>query len=160
MDIPMYPKLVREFYENMRRTEDDLDTTIKRVHFEISESILAGIFDLPREGIVPERISNKKTRLRLIVGREDIVGEFLASTLLVEMRILHHIIGGIFIPKLGRWNFISERELAVIYHIVKGIPLNLPDIMMHQMREASARNKVCLPYGMALTRLFEAAKIK
>ena len=46
-----------------------------------------------------------------------------------------------------------------MYHIVQGIPLNLPNIIMHQMREASARNKACLLYGMALTRLFEAAKI-
>ena len=46
-----------------------------------------------------------------------------------------------------------------MYHIVQGIPLNLPGIMMHQIREASVRNKVCLPYEMALTRLFEATEI-
>ena len=65
---------------------------MKGIPFEISESILAGVFDIPKERIMLKKVSDKKTALRLIVGREDIVGEFLASILSVEMRILHDII--------------------------------------------------------------------
>ena len=65
-----------------------------------------------------DKLSDKKTRLRLIVGRDDIVGDVLVPTLSVEMRVLHHIIGGIFIPKLGRHDFIFERELCMIYLMV------------------------------------------
>ena len=30
---------------------------------------------------------------------------------------------------------------------------------MHQLREAAAWNKVCLPYGMALIQVFETARV-
>lgn len=101
-----------------------------------------------------DRLSDKKEGLKLIMGRDDIVGDVWAKTLCLEMRLLHHMIGGIFIPKLGRFDFVSERELMVMFYIVKGMPLNLPGIMTHQMREAAVKKKVCLPYGMAFTRVF------
>ena len=58
MNIPMYPKLVREYYENMRRGVDGLVTTVKGISFEIFESILARVFDIPREEIMPEKVSD------------------------------------------------------------------------------------------------------
>ena len=98
LNIPMYPRLVREFYANLRRGADDVATTIKGIHFEVSKNILAHVFGLPRDRIVPERMFDKRIALRVIVGREDVVRGILAPSLSVEMKILHHIIGGIFIP--------------------------------------------------------------
>ena len=151
MNIPMYPKLIKEFYENLKRGAVDIVSIVKEIQFEVSKKSLALIFGLSRDGIVSERLFDKKTGLRLIIGRDDIIGDVLAPTLSVEMRVLHHIIGEIFILKLGRYDFVSKKELCMMYHIIQSIPQNLPDIMMHQIREATARNKVCLPYRMALT---------
>ena len=46
-----------------------------------------------------------------------------------------------------------------MYHIIQKISLNLPRLMMYEIREAAAKNKVCLSYGMALTRVFETVGI-
>ena len=47
----------------------------------------------------------------------------------------------------------------MMYLIVQGTQINLHGIMMHQIRESASRNKVCLPYGMALTRVFEIPRV-
>ena len=93
------------------------------------------------------------------MGRDDMKGDIIASSLTLEMRLLHHMIGGILIPKLRRHDFVSEMELMVMYYIVRGMPLNLSGIMMNQIREVAARKKACWPYGMILTRVFEVAGV-
>ena len=154
IDLPMYPHLVRDFYKNLRKGSREIVSSVKGIDFEITEERLDQIFGIPCDGIVHERLPDKQDGLKAIVGRDDVVGDMLAHTLSLEMRLLHHMIGGIFIPKLGQFDFISERELMVMYHIIRGIPLNLLGIMMHQMREVAAKKKVCLPYGIPLMRVF------
>ena len=43
--------------------------------------------------------------------------------------------------------------------IVKGDPINLPYIMLNQMKETTRKVNTYLPYGMAFTIIFEAADI-
>lgn len=64
---------------------------------------------------------------RLGVGRID---DLISSPLSIGMRLLHHIIRRIFIPKTGRFDFVSERELAMMYHLIQSIPMNLLDMMI------------------------------
>lgn len=65
----------------------------------------------------------------------DELEEVLANHLLVEMRLLHYIVNHIFFPKMGRFDFISKRDIMVMFHVVRGIPLNLnlPALMMMQI---------------------------
>lgn len=82
-----------------------------------------------------------------------------ANQLSIEMHLLHHIIMRIFIPKTRRFNFITKRELLLMYHLVWGIFLNLPSMMMHQMRQTMMKMKAWLPYTMALTLVFKEFKV-
>ena len=43
--------------------------------------------------------------------------------------------------------------------VVKEEPINLPFIMMNQIKETTRKANICLPYGMAFTVIFEAAHI-
>ena len=43
--------------------------------------------------------------------------------------------------------------------IVNGEPINLPYIMINQMKETTRKANTCLPYGMAFTIIFQAAHI-
>ena len=43
--------------------------------------------------------------------------------------------------------------------VVKWDPINLPYIMINQMKETTRKANTCLPYGMAFTVIFEAAHI-
>ena len=53
----------------------------------------------------------------------------------------------------------SERDLAFMEKVVKGEPINLPYIMINQMKETTRKVNTCLPYGMAFTIIFQAAHI-
>ena len=41
MNIPMYPKLVRKFYENLQRDKYGIVSTVKGVQVDVSEDSLA-----------------------------------------------------------------------------------------------------------------------
>ena len=43
--------------------------------------------------------------------------------------------------------------------VVRGEPINLPFIMINQIKETTIKTNTCLPYGMAFTVIFEAAHI-
>lgn len=53
----------------------------------------------------------------------------------------------------------SKRELAMMYHLMQTIPINLLGMMLVQIREAMKKVKVCLPYGILLTYIFEAFRV-
>ena len=93
--------------------------------------------------------------------RDDVnpIGTIIASSLSLEMRLLHNFISKIFIPRTGRFNWVSERDLGFMKRVIKGEPINLPFIMMNQMKETTRKANTCLPYGMAFTLIFEAAHI-
>lgn len=78
----------------------------------------------------------------------------MANTLSTNLRLLHHIIRKIFISKTSRFDFVSKRELVLMYHMMLGIPMSLSGMMLIHMREAVESLKVCLPYGMLLTWVF------
>ena len=75
------------------------------------------------------------------------------------MRLLHNFISRIFIPHSGRFDWVSERDLAFMEKVVRGDPINLPFIMINQIKETTRKTNTCLPYGMAFTVIFEAAHI-
>ena len=70
------------------------------------------------------------------------------------MRLLYHIIGQTLFSKIDRFDFILEKDVAMMHHMIQGIPLNSSALMFQQKQEAACRVKAYLPYGMALTLVF------
>lgn len=56
--------------------------------------------------------------------------EVLVNQLSMEMRLLPHIIGYIFFSRMARFDFMSKRDIMVMYHVVQVIHLNLPTLML------------------------------
>ena len=75
------------------------------------------------------------------------------------MRSLHNFISRIFIPRTERFDWVSEHDLDFMERVIKGEPINLPFIMMNQMKETTRKTNTCLPYRMAFTLIFETAHI-
>lgn len=95
-------------------------------------------------------------RLQLFLGREDVDvdHELLASKILIEMHLLHHITATIFFPKTGMFDFVSQQELLVMFHIMQQLPLNLSHLIIKQMQEACKRAREPLALGMVLIQIF------
>ena len=50
--------------------------------------------------------------------------------------------------KTGRFEFISECDLAIMYHVLKAIPFNMASMMVTYIGESIRKNMFNLPYGM------------
>ena len=78
----------------------------------------------------------------------------------VEKRLLHHIVSKIVLPRSERFDLVTNRDIVVMYHILKEIPTNLSKLIIFAMKDAMMKRKTALPYGMALTHVFRMVGIR
>ena len=156
LDVMIYPGLVQEFYAFLKTGMGGLVSEVRGVRIRVSEESLSELLHLPCIGATPEKPENKMRALQLIMENEnfDFSMKVIASSLSAEMRLLFSIINRILFPKTGRFDLITERDLAVMECMIQGIPLNLPAMILRQMRKVMCNSRVSLPYGMILTLIF------
>ena len=53
----------------------------------------------------------------------------------------------------------AKREIDVMYYMIQGTPMNLPFMMLRQIKEATGRSKACVPNGMVFALIFMHVKI-
>ena len=81
--------------------------------------------------------------------------EILTKRLVVEMRLLHHMTAKIFLPKVGRFDFVIKRDVTIMHHTIHEIPFNLPSTIIKVMQESASPAKPSLPYGTFFTLIFK-----
>ena len=98
----------------------------------------------------------KEERINVILRRTftESLNRLEAKILSVEMRLLHHMVTKLFVPRSGRHDLLSGRDICIMYHVITQTPLNLLALMFEAVRETLNRSKAHLPYGMALTLVF------
>ena len=71
--------------------------------------------------------------LRTVMEKDDVdeIGTLIVSSLSLKMRLLHNFISRIFIPRIGRFDWVSKKDLAFMERVIKGEAINLPYIMMN-----------------------------
>ena len=101
-------------------------------------------------------LDKKEEALKTILGKERVneLRSLQAGQLKLEMRLLHNIVSRIFFPKTGRFDWVNEKEIVFMYHVIEGNQINLPFLMITQMKEATKGKRACLPYGMVFTLIF------
>ncbi|GAU44135.1 hypothetical protein TSUD_99230 [Trifolium subterraneum] len=79
-----------------------------------------------------------------------------SSMLKTEYKLLHNMCQHSFFPRTGSKDKVTDLDLLLMYHMAKGIKLNLPYIILHHIIHAatSGFKKIDLPYAMILTRVF------
>ena len=92
---------------------------------------------MPNEGNQFLELECKLSTLRTVMERDDVdeIGVITASSLSLEMRLLHNFISRIFIPRTETFDWVSERDQAFMKKVIKGEAINLPSIMIGQIKE-------------------------
>ena len=141
--------------------EDHIESRVKGKRIILSEEILSSLLQMPHLGNKYLELECRKIVVQTIMKKNDvnIVGTIIASSLSLEMRLLHNFISRIFIPRTGRFDWVSECDLGFMERVIKGQAINLPFIMLNQMKETTRKANSCLPYGMVFILIFEAAHI-
>ena len=78
----------------------------------------------------------------------------MANDLPLETRLVHHFVFTIFIPKIGKYEHVIHRKLVFLWAYLMESRIDLPMFFLDQMYRA-IMNKVSLPYGMFLTKVFK-----
>ena len=103
LDLPVFPSLVKSFFEHLRIKTHSLESTVNGVKIILNEAKLSEILEMPMEGVQVLRLEDRIDGLKCILGREDVTGIDLvqANQLSVELRFLHHIISRLSFRKLA-----------------------------------------------------------
>ena len=106
LNIPTYPNLVRTFYEHLIIGEEHIESTIKGKRIIISEASLDSLLEMPIEGYKYLVLKDKMKALRIVLERDDVDENEIvkASSLSLEMRLLHNFISRIFLPRFDRFD--------------------------------------------------------
>ena len=94
LDIPTYPRLVKEFYNSLVEVEDGCRCMVGGKHLYVIAKVMGKICQASTEGYAEINFSNKGTILKLICEQDDIdpEAEISASQLPTKMRLLHSVI--------------------------------------------------------------------
>ena len=81
LNLPTYPTLVRNFYENLIVGEDYLESQVKGKRIVLSEELLSSLFRMPHIGNKYLELEDKPQALEAISGTYNSKGNIVASSL-------------------------------------------------------------------------------
>ena len=112
---------MKEFYNTLAIGENGLYAMVKRVSVKINEEILGRILHMSTNGMIPTGLEDKERIVSLIIGDNAryINGELLTNQLTIEMRLLYNFVTHILFSKIDRFDFISDRDLAIMESIME-----------------------------------------
>ncbi|WCJ24657.1 hypothetical protein M5689_006599 [Euphorbia peplus] len=157
----IYPNLVTEFYKNLHffsNEEDVLHSVVGDVEIEVSRASISQVIGIDDEGIIIGDDGSAEGFSEANWARPDLSAkETYATWLSQHQRWAHYLTTNVFLPKAGGVNCVSNRERVFMWHLVNKKKINLPAMLIRQMKNVTAVS--ALAYGSLLTRLFEAASV-
>ncbi|GAU36116.1 hypothetical protein TSUD_374770 [Trifolium subterraneum] len=162
----VYPLLVQTFYFNAQVfPEKDLITSnIKDVELVVDPYVIGSLIGIKSEGL---EVYGNDWYDQVKINKEDLKKKMFteegakknappSSMLKTEYKVLHNMCQHSFFPRTGSKDKVTDLDLLMMYHMAKGVKLNLPYIILHHMIHAatSGFKKISLPYAMLLTRVF------
>ncbi|GAU51575.1 hypothetical protein TSUD_414240 [Trifolium subterraneum] len=162
----IYPLLVQTFYFNAQVfPEKDLITSnIKDVEIVVDPYVIGSVIGIKSEGLEvygndwydQVKISKEELKKKMFTEEGAKKNAPPSSMLKTEYKLLHNMCQHSFFPRTGSKDKVTDLDLLMMYHMAKGVKLNLPYIILHHMIYAatSGFKKIALPYAMILTRIF------
>ncbi|GAV83108.1 hypothetical protein CFOL_v3_26559 [Cephalotus follicularis] len=151
INVPYNVEIVKEFYSNMFNVSDGCDimaikTKVNKTVIKFDDKLLGNILGVPTDGSRffetkkwpedPELLL--KDYLRVFYPNENVFGGMAKPTNLLgaEHRLLHHITATHILHISGGHEKMSYQDLYIMWHVVTRKPLNLPHLIMKNMRRA------------------------
>ncbi|GAU24551.1 hypothetical protein TSUD_148920 [Trifolium subterraneum] len=162
----VYPLLVQAFYFNAQvfPEKDMITSNIKDVELVVDRYVIGSLIGIKSEGLEvygnywydQVKISKEELKKKMFTEEGAKKNAPPSSMLKTEYKLLHNMCQHSFFPRTGSKDKVTDLDLLMMYHVAKGVKLNLPYIILHHMIHAatSGFKKTALPYAMLLTRVF------
>ncbi|GAU47880.1 hypothetical protein TSUD_404520 [Trifolium subterraneum] len=157
----VYPLLVQAFYFSAQvfPEKDKITSNIKDVELVVDPYVIGSLIGIKSEGLEvygndwydQVKISKEELKKKMFTEEGAKKNAPPSSMLKTEYKLLHNMCQHSFFPRT-----VTDLDLLMMYHMAKGVKLNLPYIILHHMIHAatSGFKKTSLPYAMLLTRVF------
>ena len=168
---PIYPRLVRLFYNNMQIDDEErMSTYLLGQHISITDRFICDMIGIPMKsiGLYFKGSWDEKT---IETSYVEALGTILANPNIESIpkscehlmpfntKILHHIMTSIILPKQYHHDEVSQLELGIMYLIMKERDICLGYLIQQNMLELSTKDMM-LPYGGIITRIMKAYDIQ
>ncbi|GAU31881.1 hypothetical protein TSUD_270660 [Trifolium subterraneum] len=162
----VYPLLVQAFYYNAQvfPDKDMITSNIKDVELVVDPYVIGSLIGIKSEGLEvygndwydQVKISKEELKRKMFTEEGAKKNSPPSSLLKTEYKLLHNMCQHSFFPRTGSKDKVTDLDLLMMYHMAKGVKLNLPYIILHHMIHVatSGYKKIALPYAMLLTRVF------
>ncbi|GAU31933.1 hypothetical protein TSUD_288670 [Trifolium subterraneum] len=162
----IYPLLVQAFYFNAQvfPDKDMITSNIKDVELVVDPYVIGSLIGIKSEGLEvygndwydQVKISKEELKKKMFTEEGAKKNAPSSSMLKTEYKLLHNMCQHSFFPRTGSKDKVTDLDLLMMYHMAKGVKLNLPYIILHHMIHVatSGYKKIALPYAMLLTRVF------
>ncbi|GAU45949.1 hypothetical protein TSUD_301580 [Trifolium subterraneum] len=162
----VYPLLVQAFYYNAQVFPDkDLITSnIKDLELVVDPYVIGSLIGIKSEGLEvygndwydQVKISKEELKRKMFTEEGAKKNSPPSSMLKTEYKLLHNMCQHSFFPRTGSKDKVTDLDILMMYHMAKGVKLNLPYIILHHMIHVatSGYKKIALPNAMLLTRVF------
>ncbi|GFY87030.1 hypothetical protein Acr_05g0006690 [Actinidia rufa] len=157
----VYPDLVAYFYANASRElhSDSVKSYVKGTHILLDRSVIQTLLGIkPGEEVKRQSIKRKNQLIAVYGENVSLAAQPRANTLPLELRLVHHFISTILIPKTGKFEYVSDRELFFLWAYVTDSKIDVALFILDQMHKATIK-KINLPYGMLLTKIFKFFRV-
>ena len=156
----VYPNLVAHFYANASKEygNESIDSYVKGVNITLSRDAIRKIWGMGHGGEKYKKDVKREEQLEIILGQD--VNECVqpkANAMSLELRLVHYFVCTILIPKTEKYEHVSNREFFLGSYMTD-FRIDLSMFILDQMYKATM-NKISLPYGMVLTKVFKYFKV-
>lgn len=97
-----------------------IESSIKGTLIILNAQTISNILEMPKISACIPKIDNKFDGLKCILERDE-VGEMeyvQENQLSIEMWLLHHIISKIIFPMISQFDWVSRKDVAVMYYLI------------------------------------------
>ena len=173
---PIYPTLVRIFYNNLTITRGCMISNVNGVPIELTVQNFGEALGIPHDGACIKLLSNAnlpgynkrdfyygiariperdfiQKRQRLIGGTPE-RNSWSAGILTIDDRLIHYFLAYVVMPKFSNISNVNDCEMQILYAMKNGIQINWSYVILHHMALHN-ENASALPYGSWLTLVFE-----
>ncbi|GAU51592.1 hypothetical protein TSUD_414340 [Trifolium subterraneum] len=139
----VYPLLVQAFYYNAQvfPDKDMITSNIKDVELVVDPYVIGSLIGIKSEGLEvygndwydQVKISKEELKRKMFTEEGAKKNSPPSSMLKTEYKLLHNMCQHSFFPRTGSKDKVTDLDLLMMYHMAKGVKLNLPYIILHHM---------------------------
>ena len=162
LNLSIYPNLIKKFLSVAVHFESGYKGNLRGIKFILTPSLVSTFLNLPRHENAAYMADPRMKALNAELGTDDSEPAIIifSNDLEAEPRLLLNIVHCILFFKSGAFEYISERDLAIMYHIIDEIPFDFPKMFLTYLSEAISQTKMNVSYGMAFTKIFRKSGVR